>query len=183
MYEECLSCPKLGITCDGPNFLAMSAHDLLEWCKLRKARLGLTNAKVAEMSKVPKGTIDRLFSGSQDDCKFETIRPILQCLAGGDFEGNPCPAPDSTIEIQHYQDIIAQQKETIRVLEEDNVETLDYFNEQLNRRVRIIIVLVIIISLTLIMIVAALILDKLNPDTGFIRSAYIMGRKWFQWHL
>ena len=35
MYLECVSCPKLGITCKGPNFVAMPAHDLWEWCKKR----------------------------------------------------------------------------------------------------------------------------------------------------
>lgn len=93
MYHECIMCPQLGITCDGPNFLAVSAQQILEWCKKRKKFLGLSNAKLAEMSNQPKGTIDRLFAGEHYDFKFETIRPVIKALIGGPFEGRPCPAP------------------------------------------------------------------------------------------
>lgn len=166
MYDECLSCPKLGISCDGPNFVAMSARDLLEWCKQRKARLGLTNAKLSEMSHVPKGTIDRLFSGDHMDFKFETVRPLLRCLVGGSFDGNPCPAPDDN-ENQHLHEIIEQQKESIRLLEEENNRMLEFFQGQLAANKKYIITLAILLGVTLLVIIAALIVDRLNPNIGF----------------
>lgn len=170
MYNECLSCPKLGITCDGPNFVAMSAHDLLEWCKLRKAKLGLTNAKLADLSGVPKGTIDRLLSSDHSDFKFETVRPILKILVGGSFDGNPCPAPDDRQD-EHLADIIAQQKETIRLLEEEHTQMLEFFKGQHANNRKLIIVLAIFLILTLLIIIAALVIDRLNPDVGFFWRA------------
>ena len=70
MYKDCLNCPELGVTCDGPNFVAMTAAEILEWCKLRKAYLKMSNAKLSEISGVPKDTIDRLLSGEHLDFKY-----------------------------------------------------------------------------------------------------------------
>ena len=101
MYTECITCPKLGVYCDGPNFVAMSAIELLEWSKARKKHLGLSNAKLSELSNMPKGTIDRLFAGHHLDFKYETVRPMLKVLVGGQFNGDPCPNPeDHTAELQ-----------------------------------------------------------------------------------
>lgn len=166
MYNECLMCPKLGITCDGPNFVAMPARDLLEWCKQRKARLGLTNAKLSELSGVPKGTIDRLLAGEHSDFKFETVRPILKALVGGSFDGNPCPAPDDKPN-EHLADIIAQQKESIRLLEEEHTRMLDFFQGQHAKNRKVILVLGILLMFTLLIIIAALVIDRLNPNIGF----------------
>ena len=94
MYHECLSCHKLGVSCDGPNLFALSSREILEWCKKRKSKLQLSNAKLAELSGTPKGTIDRIFAGDSD-FKHETIRPIVRALIGGDFSGDPCGTDDT----------------------------------------------------------------------------------------
>lgn len=117
MYLECLSCPKLGISCDGPNFVAMTGDELLEWCKERKRRLGWSNAMPAETSGIPKGTIDRLFSGSHTDFKYETIRPLVQALVGSELGGTPCP------------DAGQEENETIKRLEEDNARLNEYVDQ------------------------------------------------------
>ena len=161
MYFECLSCPKLGNSCDGPNFVAMSADDLLEWCKQRKARLGLSNAKLAEMSGMAKGTIDRLLAGIHVDFRYETIRPMVKALVGGDWSGSPCPVPHGEEkhlreEIQHYKDTKAS-----------DLETIHFLQDQIRSRQKTIAWLSIILGITLTVIIAALVIDRLNPDIGF----------------
>lgn len=97
MYDDCITCDKLGCSCDGPNFVAMSAVELLDWCKRRKQHLGLSRERLAEISGVPIGTINRLLSGTHYDFRYETLRPIIKVLVGGSFDGNPCPTPDILI--------------------------------------------------------------------------------------
>lgn len=94
MYDECITCDMLGRLCDGPNFISMPAADLLDWCKRRKQHLGLSRERLADLSGVPLGTINRLLSGTHYDFRYETLRPIIMVLIGGTLSGNPCPSPD-----------------------------------------------------------------------------------------
>lgn len=123
MYEKCLNCPKIGSTCDGPHFFSMSAPVLLEWCKSRKKFLHLSNEKLAELSGIPKGTIDRLLSGEHLDFKFETIRPLIKVLSGGEWIEAPCPDEPNNFAY-----------EKIALLEEENKnlkEKLNTYKEEL----------------------------------------------------
>lgn len=109
MYKDCLTCPKLGVSCDGANFLAMSAHELLGWCKLRKNKLGLSNLELAEKSGVPLGTLNRLFASDMIDCKYETVRPIVKALVG-EWSDNPCPTPGDALQDEHLINELARLK-------------------------------------------------------------------------
>lgn len=67
--------------CDKPKIcrkiLEMTTPELLALCKTWKKERGLSAAKVAELAKVPIGTIERLFAKDTVDCKWETLRPVL----------------------------------------------------------------------------------------------------------
>lgn len=115
MYRECITCPRLGVTCDGPNFVALPAAELLEWCKLRKVHLKMSNAKLAELSGMPKGTLDGLFSGDRHDFRYESIRPVVKALVGIDWASNPCADPHDPAADEHL-------KNTIKVLESENAK-------------------------------------------------------------
>lgn len=179
MYKECITCHKLGTECDGANLIALPSKDLIEWCKLRKAHLKMSNAKIAELANVPKGTVDRIFAADGEvDFRYESIRPLVQALLGGAFDGNPCPDPD----------LNEQAAETIKRLEEDNqrlrklyYKTLDdhrddidaeraaedFLMKQIKQKDRKILVLTILLAILLSAIIIALIVDVLNPDVGF----------------
>lgn len=156
----------MGISCNGPNFFTASAPEMLEWCKERKARLGLTNAKISYLSGIPKGTVDRLFAGEHMDVKFETVRPIVKCLVGGEFDVNTCIAPDM-VQMEHQAEIIEQQQQTIHRLEEEKVRMMKFFENQLEIKRKYNMVLVSALTITLLIIIVALIVDRLNPDRGF----------------
>lgn len=171
MYQECLSCPKLGVSCDGPNFVAMPAHDLLEWCKTRKARLGLSNADLAEMSGTPKGTIDRLFAGDHNDFKYETMRPLVKALVGGEWSGSPCPEPHDISEIARLKEVIQEREEQHRKekeeLKAEYTKSMSFVTSQMNDKRTAIVVLSILLGIALSLIIGFLIYDRINPHVGF----------------
>lgn len=136
MYIECITCPQLGKSCDGPNFFSVSATELLSWCKRRKKHIQISNSDLAELSGTPKGTIDRLFSGSPDvvDFKHETMRPILKVLVGGQFCGNPCPSPP-TADNPGITERLRECEHEMR-WQEDKIKRLEMETEVLLEQVR-----------------------------------------------
>lgn len=180
MYKECLSCLKLGVSCDGPNFVAMSAHDLLEWCKARKNHLDLSNAELAELSGTPKGTIDRLFAGEHNDYKYETMRPLVRALVGGELGENPCPAPSSGLEekITALEEENGSLRERIKQVEKDYDDEIDelkdehkdetkFLRGQIKSKNVAIGILSTFLTISLGTIIGFLIYDYLNLDVGF----------------
>lgn len=178
MYEECLSCNKLGVSCDGPNFVAMNAHELLEWCKTRKHHLGLSNAKLADLSNMPKGTIDRLFAGEHNDFKYETMRHLVRALVGGKFDDNPCPAPEEFARAEEFEQENKRLKEIIQnseteyrkeigELKAEHRDDTIFLRNQIHGKNFAIIALAVALAVTVSTIIGFLIYDRINPEVGF----------------
>lgn len=187
MYSECVRCQKLGASCDGPNFVAMPPQELITWCKERKKHLGLTNAKLAEMTNTPQGTIDSLLSNSHPDFKFGTIRPLLQVLIGGQWLGDPCADPTGAAsaesiarikeleaEIKWRDDKIAHFAEEIKSMQTlitntnaRHTHSQEFMREQIRSKNKTIAVLGTLLGICLLVIIAALVIDRLNPNIGF----------------
>lgn len=185
MYEECLNCPKIGKSCDGPNFFAMSTPELLAWCKARKAELRASNARLAEMSGMPKGTIDRLFAGEHVDFRYETIRPLLKALTGGEWKGLPCAEPpaDDDLQtkiqaleaeirwrddkIQHFSEVNKQLRADLENAQAAEKEQLKFHRGEIKRKNKVITILAVVMSLALAYIIVTLIIDRLDPTQGF----------------
>ncbi len=93
-FEKCLSCPLIkGKQCAGPNFMTVPTKDAIEWMLAFQKLNGITNARWAEASNVPKGTIDGL--KKREDIRHDTLYPLLKALielAGGVWGGASCPA-------------------------------------------------------------------------------------------
>lgn len=180
MYSDCITCSKIGISCNGPRFVAMTAPELLAWCRARKSHLGYSNAKLAELSAMPKGTIDRLFAGEHIDFRYETIRPLIKALAGGELTGNACPATREDDNTELLEQIERLKMDNTRLqdkadeIEQHYREELRFMRTQLeyehstrhNARVALIVVSVLL-GIALLAIIAALIADKLNGNMGF----------------
>ena len=81
MFEKCIKCDRMGESCV-PNLMLLPFADLMQWCGKRQKYLDWTNQVLAEKSKVPVGTINRIKAG-EEDCKYSTIRNILIALIGG----------------------------------------------------------------------------------------------------
>lgn len=191
MYKDCLTCPKLGISCDGANFLAMTAHELLEWCKLRKNRMGLSNADLAEMAGVPVGTLNRLFSSDMIDCKYETVRPIVKALVG-DWTKNPCPTPGEAKKDEHliaelerlktenesikrhfteaeerHSKIVTQHHEDMAKVRNNTENALKLFNAQMRTKNIAITVLSIVVIVFIAVSLGLYVYDVVNPGIGW----------------
>lgn len=88
MFEKCIKCDRMGESCV-PNLMLLPFSDLMQWCTKRQKHLGWTNQTLAEKSKIPVGTINRIKAG-EDDCKYSTIRSVLIALIGGTTDEFPC---------------------------------------------------------------------------------------------
>lgn len=109
-YNICVSCARLGETCDGPNFLAMSVERWCEWCHLRRDFLNWRNQTIAEKSGISKISIDRIMSGDVKDLRITTMQAVTRALVNGVWGNSPCVLVTET-EKEIYVDnpvIIAQ---------------------------------------------------------------------------
>lgn len=89
MFEKCIKCTRIGESCV-PNLMLLSFSDLMQWCIKRQKHLEWTNQTLADKSKVPVGTINRIKAGEYLDCKYSTIKNILIALIGGTTDEFPC---------------------------------------------------------------------------------------------
>ena len=109
-YNICVSCARLGETCDGPNFLAMTVERWCEWCHLRRDFLNWKNATIAEKSGLSKISIDRIMAGDVKDLRITTMQAVTRALVDGVWGHAPCVLVTET-EKEIYVDnpaIIAQ---------------------------------------------------------------------------
>lgn len=180
MYEDCLKCKKLGAPCDGPNFLAMSTAELVEWCNARRKQVGLTYERIEREIGISKGTIAGFFGGGHADYRLETIRPILRLLVGGEWGDCPCADP-STDERARYEARIAHLEGEI-AWRDDKIQHLTRNGEAMQTLItntnarnekdkafqrKAIVILSVLLALCLLVIITALIIDRLNGDIGF----------------
>lgn len=161
MYENCIKCPKLGVSCDGPNCMAMPPHELVNWCRDRKAHLQLSNARLAELSGMPKGTVDRVLSNTHEDFKYATVRPLLQVLIGSEWGCNGCPydneAAPETAEALHES--IAEKSTEINRL-----------HAVVDKKNKMISALSIALGVLVFFVMAVVIYDRMNPNVGWFRG-------------
>lgn len=118
-YNICVSCARLGETCDGPNFLAMSVDRWCEWCHLRRDFLKWKNQTIAEKSGISKISVDRIMAGDVKDLRITTMQAVTRALVDGVWGHAPCVLVTET-EKEIYVDnpvIIAQCQHLQNTLE------------------------------------------------------------------
>lgn len=160
MFEKCIKCDRLGKDCV-PNIFIMPMDETREWAMKLKAYKRISNAQLAKLSGVPKGTIDMHFSKKTPysaDTNYSTFAPILCALIGCSEKEMPCPKEHDTYN-------------------ED--ERIEYFKEQMRitqktsaGRMKAVIILGILFGFTLVLIILSLYFDSIDPEIGFLwRSA------------
>ena len=109
-HNICISCPKIGQSCDGPNFLAMSIERWCEWCHLRRDHLKWKNQTIADKAGVSKISVERIMAGDVKDLRITTMQAVTRALVNGTWGQSPCVLVTET-EKEIYVDnpvIIAQ---------------------------------------------------------------------------
>lgn len=115
-YNICVSCAKLGQSCDGPNFLAMPLERFCEWCKLRRDYLGWKNQYVADKARVSKISVDRIMAGDVKDLRITTMQAVAKALVNGVWGHAPCVlVTESDKEIYVDNPVIVAQCQQIQI--------------------------------------------------------------------
>lgn len=146
-YNICISCAKLGQTCDGPNFLAMPVERWCEWCHLRRDFLGWKNTTIAEKSGVSKISIDRIMAGDVKDLRITTMQAVTKALVNGVWGHSPCVLVTETekeiyvdnpviiAQCKHLQNTLdnlsAEYKTELAVVREEAQKKIDFLREQI----------------------------------------------------
>lgn len=130
-----------------------------------KDKRGLTNQDIAELSRVPLSTVNRILSGQTDNPYFENVADIVIALNGSLDELVGIRSPDDTPvptmterAIAGYQLLLDEKDKRIHTLG-DAVRNLR------KEKTRILIFMGIFFSL----IVFVLLFDLLNGHFGYIR--------------
>lgn len=139
-YNICISCPKIGQTCDGPNFLAMPIDRFCEWCKLRRDYLGWKNQKVADKAGVSKISVDRIMAGDSKDLRITTMQAVAKALVNGVWGHSPCVlVAETEKEIQVDNPVIVAQcqhlQNTLDTLTEEYKKELAYAREEAQKKI------------------------------------------------
>ena len=152
MFEKCIKCNRMGESCV-PNLMLLPFSDLMQWCAKRQKHLEWSNQMLADKSKVPVGTINRIKAG-EDDCKYSTIRNILIALIGGTTDEFPCTdlvekelrqmeqleqqaakLTDVEAKYEALKDLMnnvdEQHRRDILVIKEEYQERIDFLKEEL----------------------------------------------------
>ncbi len=145
-YNICVSCSRIGQTCDGPNFLAMSVERWCEWCKLRRDFLNWKNTTIAEKSGVSKISIDRIMAGDVKDLRITTMQAVSRALVNGVWGQSPCVLVTETekeiyvdnpviiAQCQHLQNTLdnlsVEYKAEVAAVREEAQKKIDFLREQ-----------------------------------------------------
>lgn len=160
MFDKCVKCTRLGDSCV-PNLMLLPFSELIQWAVKRQKHLGWTNQILADKSKVPVGTINRIKAGDYDDCKYSTIKNLLITLIGGTTDEFSCTeqvekelqqmeqlekqaAKLSVVEVENVtlkerlqnvdkllQNIDGQHRQDIRAVKEEYLEQIAFLKEEL----------------------------------------------------
>ena len=118
MFNKCIPCPKIGVSCV-PNLILLPFAELIQWCIQRQKYLGWSNQMLADKSTVPIGTINRIKEGKYDDCKYSTIKHLVIALIGGTTDEFSC-TEQVTRELQQ-KEWLEQQTAKLTAIETENM--------------------------------------------------------------
>ena len=138
MFEKCIKCNRMGESCV-PNLMLLPFADLMQWCTKRQKFLEWTNQTLADKSKVPVGTINRIKAGEYLDCKYSTIKNILIALIGGTTDEFACT--EQVEKELRQMEKLEQQAAKLSVTEAENERLknrLDEIDEQHRKDIRVI---------------------------------------------
>ena len=135
MFDKCIKCARIGESCV-PNIMLLHFADLIQWCNKRQKHLNWTNQMLADRSKVPIGTINRIKEGKYDDCKYSTIKHLLIALIGGTTDEFSC-TEQVELELKQLEEF-KQQTDKLEQQTKLLEQQIEYLKLQLRHKEEII---------------------------------------------
>ena len=161
--------------------------EFIERIKAEKNRSHLTTAQLSEISKVPKGTLEKLLSGETANPFFTTVRDVCIALklSLDDVAGIPSPHENDEEDLRDemkamYERMVDEKTETIRsqtivisdmnqLLREQYIHAAEERDRLRSRYMRIIMLLGIALASVLAIVSVILIYDLTNPALGYFQ--------------
>ena len=156
---------------------------------------GMTLDKVAAGADVSKTSVHGFLNGAHEDCSYFTARSIAKFITGGKWENNPCGNLTNSEKAAYEEKIrhleseiiwrddkilhLTKQNDSMQTLitntNKRNTESQDFLRSQIKNRNKAVAILATFLAITTLLIIAALVIDNLNPDIGFFWLEGLLG--------
>ena len=125
------------------NIMTLNPHELIDWCNTRRKEMGISKAKLAELTNVPESTLDRILSGKNPEFRYSTVQPIIRILLQINEE---IPKPDIDDKeqpefyyntIEGYKLVVENKNHIIQELTgviEHRTEEIDFLQKENERK-------------------------------------------------
>lgn len=187
MKKDCSHCDHLGRDCP-KKLMMLPLDEIIDWCLYIMMRYKITHEKIAQLSGVPKGTIDRILSKQSEDCRYSTIHAIVCALF--EFLGISSVCLDEVAaetvaqadEAKHQMVDYEKECQGLRNQVEELVLQRNFLSKQISKKDdtiddqsntireqrRLLKITTVLLGLSAALIFIALLMDRLNPHLGFI---------------
>ena len=126
MFTKCRACDRQPEDC-ALKFLLIPFPEFVAWLNKFKKDHGLSNIKFSGKCSTPAGTIGRITSGDEDDCRFSTFQDLA--ITALEIVRAEFPCPEFVPTVQHLE-LLAQQAEKLQLVEKENAELRAQLAEQ-----------------------------------------------------
>ena len=126
MFTKCKDCDRPPEDC-ALKFLLIPFQEYVAWLNKFKRDYELSNKKFSEKCVTPTGTIGRITSGDEYDCKFSTFQDMT--ITALQIMRAEFPCPEFVPTVQHLE-LLAQQAEKLQIIEKENAELRAQIAEQ-----------------------------------------------------
>lgn len=191
--KNCTTCERLGRDCP-KKLLLLPLDELIDWLQHLMTKYKITHEAMARLSGVPKGTVDRVIAKQSADCRYSTMHAMVRGLFNAlgmssscaDEDAAAVSRPDEAMQLRHALNASERDCQTLRERVEEFTSRHDFMRSQIaakdaqigeqgktiQSQRRTIVLLVCVVIAMLLLIIGALVVDRLNPDVGYLwRSA------------
>ena len=92
-----------------PKIMSLKPNELIDWCNSRRKEMGISKAKLADLTNVPESTLDRILSGKNPEFRYSTVQPIVAVLLDF-YEKTPQPDANDDSQSEYYYNTIEGYK-------------------------------------------------------------------------
>ena len=102
---------------------SMSFEQLIAWLRTELKEQGISHQKLADLTGIPKATIDGIIAGRQHDVGHYTLSAIVRVVMRRNLSASPCRSAAlaaKSLEMSAKDEVIAELKESLKEAREAN---------------------------------------------------------------